>query len=236
MYCVNSLLLFLILSPTLMEAWRSSIEDKENTRVIRKGVHYHSKRHMLPPQQEPKRRMSTQKPREIRKKVQNKKASLPQPSGHLAPLEDDEMDNDEVVSVAIGPPPIRPKYEKTNWKHQPRLVKNVSNVTIINFVKDLLTQLGHDMLSRQVNEDFVFGQYVGNAMKNLTSDLRLNMQHEVLNLIVKYQKLNRGDPVAKADDKTTTPAPKDVKIEKKAAPNDTDEGWPDFTNLAKIVG
>lgn len=74
-------------------------------------------------------------------------------------------------------------------------------------------------------------------MKNLTSELRLSMQHEVLELIVKYQKVNKKDP------KTEEEKPpqmlhilKDVKEKKFIGANDTEEPWPDFSNLAKIVG
>ncbi|KAH9645695.1 hypothetical protein HF086_003368 [Spodoptera exigua] len=171
------------------------------------------------------------------------------PSGHLTPLEEDDIDNDEVISVAIGPPPIRPKYDKVHWKHPPKPVTpNVSNTTASNIVKDVIVQLGREFLSRQVSEDFVFGQYVGNAMKNLSGEIKLRMQHEVLELIVKYQKMNRGEP-PKPDEKNTStninnnnnnnalPILKDMKIEKKFTPaNDTEDTWPDFSNLAKIVG
>ncbi|KAJ0177443.1 hypothetical protein K1T71_007452 [Dendrolimus kikuchii] len=210
----------------ICEAWKSSDEEMRDTREYRnRGVHYHSKRHML--SSEPaiqKRRVTTQRSREIKKK----------PSGHLAPLEEDDMDNDEVISVAIGPPPIKPKYDRMQRKQilKPTSVANSPNFTAVNLIRDVLSQLGKDFMFRQVNEDFVFGQYIGNAMKNLTSDLRLSMQHEILELVVKYQKLNHGDISLKPQDKGQVI--KEGKFEKRS--NDTDETWPDFTNLAKIVG
>lgn len=169
------------------------------------------------------------------------------------------MDNDEVVSVAIGPPPIRPKYDKVNWKHNPikqsnssKFYNNSYNNNAVHFVRDVLTQLGREFLQHQVNEDYVFGQYVGNSMKNLTSETRLAMQHEILDIIVKYQKLNKGEPKVANDtndqkikdevDKLTKSFDqqlKETKIEKKTVShphNDTEEGWPDFSNLEKIVG
>ncbi|XP_026729648.1 uncharacterized protein LOC113495225 [Trichoplusia ni] len=223
-------ILFLVLSPVFTAAWKSaSREDRREVREPRRAVHYHSKRHMLP-EPDSKRRVTTQRPREFRKK----------PSGHLTPLEEDDIDNDEVISVAIGPPPIRPKYDKVHWKHPPKPVQhNVSNGTASNIVKDVLTQLGREFLSRQVSEDFVFGQYVGNAMRNLTADIKLKMQHDVLELIVRYQRLNRGE-IPKMDDRNvsnTMPTLKEMKLDKKFTPaNDTEDTWPDFSNLAKIVG
>lgn len=155
------------------------------------------------------------------------------------------MDNDEVVSVAIGPPPIRPKYDKMHWKHPPKTTAhNVTNNTAVNIVKDVLTQLGRELLSRQVSEDFVFGQYVGNSMKNLTAELKLKMQHELLEIIVKYQRWNRGEAPKPPEERPSTsnplPAaimPKDAKPDRKFIPaNETEDTWPDFSNLAKIVG
>lgn len=145
------------------------------------------------------------------------------------------MDNDEVVSVAIGPPPSRPKYEKPNRKSNPKPTTSVSNDTAASIIKDIFTQLGREFLFRQISEDFVFGQYVGNSMKNLTSELRLGMQHEILDLIVKYQKLNRGDTPMIREEQSTVHVLKDIKIEKKLTANDTEETWPDFNNLAKTV-
>ncbi|KAM3960597.1 uncharacterized protein ACR2FA_005341 [Aphomia sociella] len=223
----KTLCILLLLIPVISEARKSSGEDRRDERELRRGLHYHSKRHMLPPNSEPKRRTTTQRTRDMRQK----------PSGHLTPLDEDDMENDEVVSVAIGPPPIRPIYDKVHWKHTPKPVNNITNNTATNLVRNVLTQLGREFLTHQVNEDFVFGQYVGIAMKNLTSELRLKMQHEILELIVKYQKINRGE-LTKSEEKTEkTPLPvlKDFKGEKKAI-NDTDDAWPDFTNLAKIVG
>lgn len=164
-----------------------------------------------------------------------------QPSGHLKPLDEDDMENDEVVSVAVGPPPVRPKYDKVNWKHTPKQT-NQTNATATHLVKDVLVQLGREFLTHQVSEDFVFGQYVGNTMKNLTSDLRLKMQHDILELIVKYQRINRGEMKTEEKDISekmwTSPMPslKDLRTEKRATFNDTEETWPDFSNLAKIVG
>ncbi|PZC77729.1 uncharacterized protein LOC126055277 [Helicoverpa armigera] len=228
-------ILLLVLSPVFIAAWTTSREDRREARVNdrdpRRTVHYHSKRHMLP-EPESKRRATTPRAREFRKK----------PSGHLTPLEEDDIDNDEVISVAIGPPPIRPKYDKVHWKHPPKAVShNVSNATATNLVKDIIVQLGREFLSRQVSEDFVFGQYVGNAMKNLTADVKLRMQHEVLELIVKYQRLSKGDATTRSEEKVTStntlPILKDIKMEKKFAnANETEDTWPDFSNLAKIVG
>ncbi|KOB66753.1 Cytosine-specific methyltransferase, partial [Operophtera brumata] len=89
------------------------------------------------------------------------------------------MENDEVVSVAIGPPPIRAKYEKPRKKkprNQPTTVPTTS-LSAVGLMKDLLMELTREFLTKD----------------NLTGNLRLSMQHEVLELIVKYQKLNRGD-------------------------------------------
>ncbi|CAH2037117.1 unnamed protein product, partial [Iphiclides podalirius] len=186
---------------------------------------------MIQNESEPKRRTSTLRPREIRKK----------PSGHLKPLEEDDIENDEVVSVAIGPPAIRPKYEKPVWKQSSRSgINGTNNTSSTRLVKEVLVQLGREFLTHQVNEDFVFGQYIGNAMRNLKSDLRLRMQHEVLDLVVKYQKLNRGE-ILKTEEPSITEdrivGLKETKGEKKAAcSNDTEESWPDFPNFAKIVG
>jgi hypothetical protein len=151
------------------------------------------------------------------------------------------MENDEVISVAVGPPPTRPKYDKVLWKHTRHNNNNtISNVSATNLVKDVLTQLGREFLTHQVSEDFVFGQYVGNTMKNLTNELRLKMQHEILEVIVKYQRINRGDVKAeetgnKTENKLLT-AMKELKNEKKLSANETEDNWPDFSNLAKIVG
>ncbi|XP_013197991.1 uncharacterized protein LOC106140890 [Amyelois transitella] len=194
------------------------VVDRRDEREMRKP-HYHSKRHMLP-NDDTKKRSTTLKPRELRKK----------PSGHLTPLDEDDIENDEFVSVAIGPPPMRPKPSKAHWKPNIRPNNNVPNVTSTNLVKDILIQLGREFLTHQVSEEFVFGQYVGNSMKNLTSDLKLKMQHEILDVIVKYQRANAGE--VKPEDKLiNTILSKDKKFF-----NETEEGWPDFTNLAKIVG
>ncbi|XP_028033812.1 uncharacterized protein LOC114245743 [Bombyx mandarina] len=210
----------------IVGAWKSSTEDSNLPREARRGVHYHSKRHMLPKEVDRKRRISTSKPgRELRKK----------PAGHLKPLEDDDMENDEVVSVAIGPPPMRPKFEKPHKRPPPVKPKpKINNTTAINFAKDILQQLGTEFIFHQVNEDFVFGQFIGNSIRNLTSELKIKMQHDILELIMKYQRLNRGDVPVKPEEKYTTHGLKDIKVEKKS--NDTEESWPDFTNLAKIVG
>lgn len=165
-----------------------------------------------------------------------------QPSGHLTPLEEDDIDNDEVISVAIGPPPIRPKYDKVLWKHPPKpIINNITNTTATNIVRDILIQLGREFLTKQVSEDFIFGQYIGNAMKNLTAETKLKMQHEVLELILKYHKINQSG-TAKKEEKpnavSPSPTTKDIKIESKnfTAANETEDTWPDFSNLAKIVG
>ncbi|XP_026325461.1 uncharacterized protein LOC113234367, partial [Hyposmocoma kahamanoa] len=217
-------------------AWHSE-EQRLHREMRRGGVHYHSKRHMLPTEPDNKRRPTErQREREIRKK----------PSGHLAPLQEDDMDNDEVVSVAIGPPPMRPKYEKLSWKHsktsptsRPVNDTNCSvNQGATNVVKDVLSQLGRELLSHEVSEDFIFGQYVGNAMKNLTGDLKLKMQHEILEVVVRYQKTNRGEllsaPVPTRNEPTSLSFFRDTKEGRKN--ETTDETWPDFSNLAKIVG
>lgn len=62
----------------MQEAWssRSSQEDKRvprdlsDKRDLRRGIHYHSKRHMQPENESKLKRVTTQKPlRELRKKV-----------------------------------------------------------------------------------------------------------------------------------------------------------------------
>ncbi|XP_034830477.1 uncharacterized protein [Maniola hyperantus] len=227
---------FLVLAPIIItEAWQSVRSPRE----LRSGLHHHSKRHMLPRdvhearlEARRMRRTSTQRPKESRKK----------PSGHLKPLQDDDMENDEVVSVAIGPPAIRPKYDKIH-KQIPKTTNRttINDSKSTNLIKDVLVQLGREFLTHQVNEDFVFGQYIGNSMKNLTNELKLKMQHEILDLIVKYHKLSRGE--VNINTSTTSPKHEEIgtqsiikaiKIEKRL--NDTDEVWPDFTNLANIVG
>ncbi|XP_063825170.1 uncharacterized protein LOC135074728 [Ostrinia nubilalis] len=223
--------LLVVILPVVTAVWKPSQEERREG--LRRGVHYHTKRHMLPTGgSEPKKRHTTQKPPQLRKK----------PSGHLKPLDEEDMENDEVVSVAVGPPPLRPKYDKIHWKHSPKQNTTAppANSSATDLVRNVLTQLGREFLTHQVSEDFVFGQYVGHAMKNLTNEQRLSMQHEVLELIVKYQKLNRGE--VKVDDttdkveKSFVPMLKDMKTEKRAAINETDDNWPDFSNLAKIVG
>lgn len=165
-----------------------------------------------------------------------------QPSGHLTPLQEDDIENDEVVSVAIGPSPLRPKFEK----HRKMSVKpvnfkpQVSNSTAVDLVRQVITQLGREFLSKDLNENFVFGQYVGNAMRDLTNGYRLQMQHEILDLILKYQSLNNNIDTKK-EEKTERSVEtrseskiqsKIEKIEKKFInPNETDEPWPDFTKL-----
>ncbi|XP_063618692.1 uncharacterized protein LOC134791573 [Cydia splendana] len=169
------------------------------------------------------------------------------PSGHLTPLRPDDMDTDGVVSVAVGPPPIRPKFDRSkamrkNAINNKTRISRAPNDIAVNFVKDVLTQLGREFLTHQVNEDFVFGQYVGNSMKNLTSALKVNMQHDILELIVKYQRLNHknniGD-ISKEEIKTTeedkNKVPKYEQTDKKTT-HETDVPWPDFSNLENIVG
>ncbi|KAI5652125.1 hypothetical protein NE865_00463 [Phthorimaea operculella] len=223
------------------DGWRSSSEeDRQPTRVARKGVHYHKKRHMLPNSKEadPKKRLtSSVRAKDTKKRVPTKS------SGHLTPLHMDDIDNDEVVSVAIGPPPMRPTYDKQNWKS--RTSRNqtsssssggtASETGAVNIVKDVLTQIGREFLTRQMNEDFVFGQYVGIAMRNITGEQKIRFQHDILELIIKYQKLSRGE-VPKSEDRKDPldimkETPKYIKTY-----NDTDETWSDFSNLAKIVG
>ncbi|XP_063533663.1 uncharacterized protein LOC134743963 [Cydia strobilella] len=168
-----------------------------------------------------------------------------QPSGHLTPLRPDDMDTDGVVSVAVGPPPVRPKFDRSKAIRSKNIVNNNTLTTrapsnnAVNFVKDILTQLGREFLTHQVNEDFVFGQYIGISMKNLTSDLKVKMQHDILDIIVKYQRLNSGeitkeDIKSKEEDKNK--GPKYDQTEKKTTNHETEEPWPDFSNLAKIVG
>ncbi|CAG4937453.1 unnamed protein product [Parnassius apollo] len=227
-----SVLIILCLVPTFINAWRTTNENRRPTTDGAKNIHIHSKRHMLQNENETKRKTSTQRSRDIRKK----------PSGHLKPLEEDDIENDEVVSVAIGPPAIRPKYEKAVWKQTPRSNHSSTNnnTSGTRLVKEVLIQLGREFLTHQVNEDFVFGQYIGNAMRNLRSDLRLRMQHEVLELVVKYQKLNRGETLKQEEHgipEEKVGALREGKTEKKSScSNDTDESWPDFSNFAKIVG
>ncbi|XP_047505001.1 uncharacterized protein LOC125049649 [Pieris napi] len=224
--------ILILTSFILSDAWQT-LEDRRYSRNLRGDYHYHTKRHMLPREGEPRKRATSQRPKELRKK----------PSGHLTPLNEDDIENDEVVSVAVGPPAIRPKYDKlskSNGKLVPSNI-NAGDNKASTLVKDVLLQLGRELLSRQVSEDFVFGQYLGMAMKNLTADLKLRMQHEILELIVKYQK--------KTEPQTTTTQPEDIststvysevkykgELIEKEKKNDTDEGWPDFSNLAKIVG
>lgn len=165
-----------------------------------------------------------------------------QPTGYLKPLREDDIENDEVVSVAIGPPAMRPKYDKF-FRQPPNTLNRITNVEVTaasNLIKDVLIQMGREFLTRQVNEDFVFGQYVGNSMRNLTSNLRLKMQHEILDLILKYQRISRGDEnlvltTKSPEDKISITGLKENRAEKKNS-NDTEDSWPDFTNLAKIVG
>lgn len=65
---------------------------------------------------------------------------------------------------------------------------SAANQGATNIVKDVLSQLGRELLTHELSEDFIFGQYIGSAMKNLTSDLKLKMQHEILEVIVRYVK------------------------------------------------
>ncbi|CAH2106067.1 unnamed protein product [Euphydryas editha] len=221
---------FLLLTPVVIESWQTL--DSESNRELKRPIHYHSKRHMLPRDSERKRRITTPRSKEFRKK----------PTGYLKPLQEDDMENDEVVSVAIGPPAMRPKYDKM-FRQLPKTLNRTANVDVTaasNLIKDVLIQIGRDLLTRRVNEDFVFGQYVGNSMRNLTNDLRLKMQHEILDLILKYQKISRGEEnfvqtTNSPEDKISIPVLKENKAEKKNA-NETEDTWPDFTNLAKIVG
>ncbi|XP_045448739.1 uncharacterized protein LOC123657205 [Melitaea cinxia] len=221
---------FLLLTPVVIESWQTL--DSRSSRELKRSIHYHSKRHMLPRDTERKRRITTPIPKELRKK----------PTGYLKPLREDDIENDEVVSVAIGPPAMRPKYDKF-LRQPPNTLNQTTNVKVTaasNLIKDVLIQMGREFLTRQVNENFVFGQYVGNSMRNLTSNLRLKMQHEILDLILKYQRINRGDEnlvltTKPTDDKISIPILKENKTEKKNT-NDTEDTWPDFTNLAKIVG
>lgn len=139
-----------------------------------------------------------------------------------------------MISVSVGPSPRRPKYpyDKSNRRtHEPLNATKPypTPVFAINLVKDVLSQLAKEIITRQVNEDFVFGQYIGNAMKNLTHDLRLRMQHEVLDLVVKYQRLNRGEKVGK-ENKSTKERKVDVTKTNRRV-NDTEDNWPDFSNL-----
>ncbi|CAH0723128.1 unnamed protein product, partial [Brenthis ino] len=222
---------FLLLTSVVIDAWQS--EDEYSDRGLRRGIHYHSKRHMLVRENERKRRITTQKPKELRKK----------PTGNLKPIQADEMEDFEVVSVAVGPP-VRPKYDKV-FKHLPKSTNHANNYTntnvVVNLVKDVIAQIGREFLTRPLSEDFIFGQYVGLSIKNLTRELKLKIQHEILDLIVKYQKISFGDGVSittntQLEEKTPLPLLKEIKLDKKFINDTADEGWPDFKNLAKIVG
>ncbi|XP_046959640.1 uncharacterized protein LOC124529775 [Vanessa cardui] len=224
---------FLLLTPVVIEPWQTL--DARPSQEMRRHLHYHSKRHMLPRDSGRKKHITTQRSKEFRKK----------PSGYLKPLQEDDMENDEIVSVAIGPPAIRPIYDKM-VKNPHKIINRTTNsyeTAAANLVKDVLVQIGREFLTRQVNEDFVFGQYVGNSMRNLTNDLRLKMQHEILDIIVKYQKITSEKDVNvvqtttanSPEEKFSVVVLKDPQTEKKTA-NDTEDAWPDFTNLAKIVG
>ncbi|XP_061712898.1 uncharacterized protein LOC133521829 [Cydia pomonella] len=223
-------LVLLAMQIVISRQWPAS-EERKSVKV-RKSTSDNTK--YYPPGSENKRWVSREPGyRELRKK----------PSGHLTPLRPDDMDTDGVVSVAVGPPPIRPKFDRSKAirnqnNNNNTLNKRAPNNNAVNFVKDILTQLGREFLTHQVNEDFVFGQYIGNSMKNLTSALKLRMQHEILDIIVKYQRINNGD-IAKEDikpkEEDKNKGPKYDKTEKKTT-NETEEPWPDFSNLAKIVG
>ncbi|XP_032523644.2 uncharacterized protein LOC116774961 [Danaus plexippus] len=222
----NRLSIFLlVVTIAITQAWQ--YVDRRPRKDLQRDPHYVAKRHMLPGSDK-KRRPSTQIPKEMRKK----------PSGHLKPLQYDEMENDEVVSVAIGPPAMRPKYDKTRRNMAKAYASPANESTASNLIKDILVELGREFVTHNVNEDFVFGQYVGNVMKNLTSSLKMKMQHEILDLILKYQRICRGDDIkvlnenTKTDDKTV----KDIKLDKKPAANETEDGWPDFSNIEKYVG
>ncbi|XP_023935136.2 uncharacterized protein LOC112043792 [Bicyclus anynana] len=225
------------MAPIIIEAWQR--QALRSARELQSEYHHHSKRHMLPRDVQEERhvarrqrRTTTPRMKELRKK----------PSGNLKPLEEDDIENDEIVSVAIVQPAMRPKYDKFKHIQKPnRTTVNDSTRISTNIVKDVLIQLGREFLTHQVNEDFVFGQYIGNSMRNLTNDLRLMMQHDILDIIVKYQKLNRGEVTRNINysstpleiEVTSQPIVKAIKVEKK---NETEEVWPEFTNLANIVG
>ncbi|XP_045771807.1 uncharacterized protein LOC123871852 [Maniola jurtina] len=229
---------FLVLAPIIIIA--EALQTLRSPRELRSGIHHHSERHNLLPRDVHEagleagrmRPTSMQRLNELRKK----------PSGHLKPLQEDDMENDEVVSVAIGPPAIRPKYDKIHKQVQkPANRTTINNSISTNLVKDVLVQLGREFLTHQVNEEFVFGQYLGNSMRNLTNELRLKMQHEILDLIVKYHKLSRGEvninastTSTKHEEINTQSVLEAINIAKRL--NNTDEVWPDFTNLANVVG
>ncbi|VVC86583.1 unnamed protein product [Leptidea sinapis] len=221
-------ILYLLLSSALTEAWQTR-DDRRHAREL--SIEQHQKKlHSLPREAETKRRYSTLRPKDLRKK----------PSGYLKPLNEDDMENDEVLSVAVGPPAMRPKYEKIKRPHISSYRENkesLHNQAGENYVRDILITLGREFLNHQVSEDSVFGQYIGKSMKNLTSPLKLKMQHDILDLVVKYQRLNLGEnqtSTVKPDEKTTAMGPKEGK--ERRAGNETEEGWSDFSNLANIVG
>ncbi|XP_063381156.1 uncharacterized protein LOC134667664 [Cydia fagiglandana] len=232
----SRLFLLVLLAMQIIISRQCPQSEEKKSLKVRRATLDNSK--YYPPGSEGKRYPSREPGyRELRRK----------PSGHLTPLRPDDMDTDGVVSVAVGPPPIRPKFDRGKAMRKNAIDNNTRitrapNSNAVNFVKDVLTQLGREFLAHQVNEDFVFGQYVGNSMKNLTSALKVNMQHDILELIVKYQRLNNnsiGD-ITKEEIKTKeedkSKGPKYDKTEKKTTNHETDEGWPDFSNLEKIVG
>lgn len=62
--------------------------------------------------------------------------------------------------MAIGPPPLRGKFEKSRKKHVAKPTTPPAT-SAVGLVKDLMTQITKEFLSRDVDENFVFGQYLG---------------------------------------------------------------------------
>lgn len=79
------------------------------------------------------------------------------------------MEIDEMVSVAIGPPPLRGKFEKPRKKHITKPTP-FPTPSAVGLVKDLLKQITKEFLSRDVDENFVFGQYLGMFTFLITPD------------------------------------------------------------------
>ncbi|XP_011559110.3 uncharacterized protein LOC105389655 [Plutella xylostella] len=211
---------YLVVSPVVLGSW--SDDEVQAQRAPPRGRFHVSKRHMV---QGSMRAPGQKRPlsREGRKK----------PSGHLTPLEEDDMDNEEVVSVAINPPPVRridkiarkpARLDKQKPTNQDTAV--ASSSAAAELLKNVLIQLGKEFMLKQTDENFVFGQYVSGTMRNMTTNMRIKMQHDILDLIVKYQKARFG-----LGNETVATAVT-VKVDKKA--NDTDEL--DFSSLSKFVG
>ncbi|XP_041978215.1 uncharacterized protein LOC121732411 [Aricia agestis] len=204
--------LFLFLA--VVGSWQGMEERSER----RRDPQYNAKRHMLP--------RDTRRPalgREMRKK----------PPGYLTPLQEEEIADDEIVSVSVGPlpqpitlPGHRPRLNIDKFKQKIENTKeNTSNAKAVRFIKDVIVEVAKDLLTHEVSEEFIFGQYIGKAMKKVKEEYKTKMQLEILDLIKHYQ--HRND--SRKPEEITT-----VKSKRKS--NDTDEVWTDFTNLENIVG